>query len=383
MKINFFTNIPSHYRARLWFEILKVKEWEAHFNYGKGSNSSINTIDFESEEFLPYIDRLHLIKNMWLMGRVLIWQKGVITKCIKDDFDQVVFLGEMYCLSTWIAAIICRLRSINVSFWGHGVYGNEGRLKLLIRIFFYCLANKHLLYERRAKRLMIERGFKADNLHVVFNSLDYDSHKNLREKFINNDKYAVFPFFKNSNLPVLIFIGRLTTEKKLHMLLEVVAHMNKDKTNANLLVIGDGVEMANLKEKGRKGLNQEWLHFTGACYDEEIIAKYISLSDLCVSPGNVGLTAIHSLSFGTPIASHNNFYNQGPEVETIIDGFNGFYFKENDINDLKNKIEHWLMQDIDRSEIRERCYEVIDQYYNPYYQISVFKRLFSNLKPEI
>jgi hypothetical protein len=125
MKINFFTNIPSHYRARLWLEILKEKEWEAHFNYGKGSNSSINIIDFESEEFLPYKDRLHSIKNMWLIGRVLIWQRGVITKCMKGDFNQAVFLGEMYCLSTWIAAIVCKLRNINVSFWGHGVYGDE------------------------------------------------------------------------------------------------------------------------------------------------------------------------------------------------------------------------------------------------------------------
>lgn len=383
MKINFFTNIPSHYRARLWIEILKEKEWEAHFYYGMGSNSSIKGIDFDSNDFLHYKDRLHIIKNTWLRNRVLVWQRGVIKECIKGNFNQAVFLGEMYCLSTWIAAIVCRLRNINVSFWGHGVYGDESKVKLFLRKLFYRLANKHLLYERRAKELMINQRFKADSLYVVFNSLDYESHKALREKFIKIDKHDVFPFFKKSNLPVLIFIGRLTTEKKLSMLLDSLININKDSVKANLIVIGDGVDMDNLKEKGKDGITQEWLHFTGACYDEELIAKYISLSDLCVSPGNVGLTAIHSLAFGTPVASHNNLYNQGPEVETIIDGYNGFYFKENDTIDLTNKIKYWLNQDIDRNEMRGRCYEVIDQYYNPYYQISVFKRLFNNLNPEL
>ena len=44
-----------------------------------------------------------------------------------------------------------------------------------------------------------------------------------------------------------------------------------------------------------------------------------------VSPGNVGLTAIHSLSYGTPVLTHNNFNNQMPEVESIQPGFNGYF----------------------------------------------------------
>ena len=61
-----------------------------------------------------------------------------------------------------------------------------------------------------------------------------------------------------------------------------------------------------------------------------------------MSIGNIGLTAIHSLSFGTPVASHDNFENQMPEVEAIIDGENGFLFEENNSNDLIDKIEQWF-----------------------------------------
>ena len=37
----------------------------------------------------------------------------------------------------------------------------------------------------------------------------------------------------------------------------------------------------------------------------KIISKYLYYADICVSPGNVGLTAIHSLTYGTPVNSQN------------------------------------------------------------------------------
>ncbi len=69
-----------------------------------------------------------------------------------------------------------------------------------------------------------------------------------------------------------------------------------------------------------------WLY--GACYDEEIIGELIFNAQLCVSPGNVGLTAMHSLVYGTPVITHNNFSNQSPEFEAIIDGKTGSFSKK-------------------------------------------------------
>lgn len=238
------------------------------------------------------------------------------------------------------------------------------------------------MYERRGKKILIDHGFKPDNLYVVFNSLDYDAHKLLNQKLQGLDKKNVFTFFSDSSLPVVIFIGRLTKEKKLNMLLEAINQVNDETTKVNLVIMGDGSERNNLEETGKVGLDNKWLYFTGACYDEEEIGKYISMSDLCVSPGNVGLTAIHSMSFGTPVATHDNMCNQGPEAGAIIDGYNGFFFKENDVNDLKNKIEEWI-NNIDRNLVRERSYEIVDKYYNPHYQLTVFERLFSGKKPEM
>lgn len=383
MEIRIFTNISPHYRKSLWVKLLDQTVYETHFFYGSNKKLGIQPIDFTAKEFSPFKNQLHQLKNFWFNDKILIWQTGVIKQCSKKKFDLAIFLGDMYCISTWLAAIICRIRGIRVAFWGHGIYGNEGKLKLFIRKTFYRLAHQHLLYERRAKRIMQKHGFSSDKLYVVFNSLDYDTHKILRTKFQNLNKPEVFPFFSNSSLPVIIFIGRLTVEKKLDLLIDAVTGLNAESTGINLIFIGDGPARKTLESVGKKGLEKGWLQFTGACYNEETICKYLSKADLCVSPGNVGLTAIHSLSLGTPVATHNNMKNQMPEAEIIIDGYNGFYFRENDVTDLKIKIKNWLKNNTARDKIREQCYEAIDSYYNPYYQLSVFIRLFNNEKPEM
>jgi glycosyltransferase involved in cell wall biosynthesis len=94
-----------------------------------------------------------------------------------------------------------------------------------------------------------------------------------------------------------------------------------------------------------------------------------------VSPGNVGLTAIHSLSFGTPVCTHSNFFNQMPEVEVIEEGVTGCFFEENNIESLDNVISKWVNFPKDRSVIRDNCYQIIDDLYNPYNQLNVIKSL--------
>jgi glycosyltransferase involved in cell wall biosynthesis len=45
----------------------------------------------------------------------------------------------------------------------------------------------------------------------------------------------------------------------------------------------------------------DFIVFYGESYNERELAPLIALADVCVSPGNVGLTAIHALTYGTPV----------------------------------------------------------------------------------
>ena len=183
----------------------------------------------------------------------------------------------MYCISTWISAIICHLRK-KCNLWGHGLYGNESNLKLKFRKLFYKLADKQLVYERRAKRLLIKQGFDPNNLYVVFNSLDYDTQKTLRTKLSQLSKKDIFGFFKNPDLPVILFIGRLTQGKKIEILIQAVNAINKNNVKINLLIIGDGSERNNLETIGITGLKMDGCTLLG------LFMMKKKLVNICIIP---------------------------------------------------------------------------------------------------
>jgi hypothetical protein len=86
---------------------------------------------------------------------------------------------------------------------------------------------------------------------------------------------------------------------------------------------------------------------------------------LTCSPGKIGLTAIHSLSYGTPAITHSDMNEQMPEVEAIVDGVTGLLFEHNNAVDLAEKIGQWIDTKADRASVRRTCYDVIDSKWNP------------------
>lgn len=95
------------------------------------------------------------------------------------------------------------------------------------------------------------------------------------------------------------------------------------------------------------------------------------LSDICVSLGEIGLTCVHALAYGTPIITHDNPDLQGPEWEAITLGVTGALFKYNDPKDLARVLKEWLDRKVSRGESAEACRDIIKRYYNPEYKVKV------------
>ena len=369
-KILYFNNIYPLYRKPIWELLLDEKKYDFNIFY---SNQDLNGIkSFNTPNAYKHYNKLHHLRNFFING-VLFWQSKVIKNVIMCDFDIVFFMGDMSVVSTWIGAIICRIRKKKVFFWGHGVYGNESFFKIIFRLLFLKLAHKNILYENRAKKILVNSGFDHKRIEVIYNSLNYDSQLKLFNKLEKNLKKS--NIFDNEELPIIVFIGRLTKIKKIDFLIKSVGIINCNKQKVNLLIIGDGPQKKKLQLLSEQILNNSSYLFYGEAFDEKKIAELIYRSTICVSPGNIGLTAIHSLSYGTPIASHDNLRFQMPEVESIIEGENGFLFRKDDLEDLSNKILFWIKNNTkSRKEIRR----IVDEKYNPYFQKQILDKLILN-----
>ena len=230
-----------------------------------------------------------------------------------------------------------------------------------------------MLYGNYAKQLMIEEGIPEHKLAVIYNSLNYAEHLRIRNSIKKSNIYT--DHFGNKH-PVIVFIGRLTKGKRLDLIIQTVHDLNKTGLLCNAVLVGDGIAGKELKDlaKSLNVENQIW--FYGASYNEQDNANLIYNGDICLSPGNVGLTAIHSLSFGTPVITHDSFPYQNPEFEAIKPGRTGDFFKKDDLSSMEEVVRKWLSKvQNERDSIREWCYAEIDKRWNPDVQIEILHNL--------
>ena len=362
-KIVFFNRSAVHYRERIY--CLMDKELDIDFYFGDSRPGEIKSFDYTGLKGFK-----KLLKNI-IIREPIYWQIGVISLAFKP-YKVYITPGDIWSISTWITLVLCRMFGKKVILWTHGWYGKETWLKRIIKKIHFLLANEILLYGGYAKRMMINQGINPNKIHIIYNSLDYDKQLSIRKTKLNENIFV--QHFNNENKN-LIFIGRLTKIKCLEISLLALFLLKQKGVTYNITFIGDGEMKTDLSVLAQEMHMTDNVWFYGECYDEHLLAKLLFNADLCVSPGNVGLTAIHSMSYGTPVITHNNFAYQMPEFEAIIEGETGAFFTQNNIESLSVTIAKWFSLSIERQQIRKQCYEVIDTKYNPYIQISIIKKI--------
>ena len=209
-------------------------------------------------------------------------------------------------------------------------------------------------------------------MYVIHNSLAYEKQVEIRQRLQPDDVYKMH---FNNDYPNLVFVGRLTKVKHLDLALETLKVLSNGGNFYNLTMIGTGEEQEELRNLAKELAVDDSVWFYGPCYDEEQLGHLIYNADLCVSPGNVGLTAMHSMVFGTPVLTHNDFARQMPEFESIKEGETGGFFIRDNVNSLADRIVAWFSaEDYNRDRIRQNCFTEIDQNWTPQFQIEVLKK---------
>ena len=364
MKLLQQDNIGSHYRAAIYQ--LMDRELGCSFCFGDKWE------DVKKMDYALLSNKVVEVHNKFLpLG---FYYEAGVPALARADYDTYIFIGETRCLSTWLFCIRVRLfhPKKRVFFWSHGWYGKETLVERLIKRVFFRLPNAGIfLYGNHSRQLMLKEGFAADKLYVIHNSLDYDAQLPLRQSL--RPKPVFSEHFGNSRKNI-IFIGRLTKVKRFDLLINALAELKRRGQLLNVTLVGDGEERQRLETMVSEQGVSEQVWFYGACYDERTNAELIYNADLCVSPGNIGLTAMHVMMFGCPAMTNDDFDHQMPEFEAIKEGQTGAFFHAGDATSLADSIEVWFRDHAaDRERVREACYREIDEGWNPHVQIELLK----------
>lgn len=293
----------------------------------------------------------------------ILWQSGILMPLISKRYDVLMMSNKMTHLFYWLLVFICKLRGIKLIFWSHGLQGNETGFKLRLKKWYLNLPNVNMVYAEYGKDLLVNSGSNPDTIQVVYNSLDFREQDTYYAEVLKENKEELKRKLINNNYPVIIFLGRLEKEKKIDMFLKA-AHILKNRgVITNVLLAGKGTELEMLKALAKDLGLDNYTYFLGRLEEPELV-KYFYISDVSVSPGNVGLNCIHSLNYGVPVITHNDLKYQLPEVEVLIENETGVFFRRNDVEDLANKIESWLTEH-PKNNMSEKLRNLVKHKYSP------------------
>ena len=359
-----------HYRLPILNSLCNQENMDMDYTFLSGFTSDIplNILKEKDVSTLKFISA----KNRWFFGNIL-WQTKVLRNSISSEYDCIIYLGSPNFITTWLGALIAKIMGKPTLFWTHG-FLNSNNIKNRLKKLFFSIPDGLLLYGNKAKNNLVSHGFKNDNLFVIYNSLDYNKQIKIKNSINNNDVFELKKkLFKNYNLPVIIFIGRLTRQKKLNNIVSITKELHNQGILVNVLFVGDGLMKNDLIESVKKSSLLDYFTFFGECHDESQLAHLITMSSICVSPGEVGLTAMHSLVYGTPVITHDCEEFQMPEYEAVVDGITGGLFKYGSLESLLLKVKEWLAKD-NYKEIEDNCSKIIHDYYNPNIQSKLINK---------
>ncbi len=351
-----------------------AEEFNCDFFFGDTVFQNIKGFD---KDTLPgYIDTIYA-KRLKFGGCV---KYSNISKIFNNKYSHYIIVGEPRYLVNWQVILYAKLTGKKILMWTHGVLNTSFIRKKSTRLFysvFFRLADIILQYGEHPTPIMLDLGCKKENISYIHNSLDTKLQQDIYKSLTPSNIYR--DHFKNDD-PTVVYIGRIQKRKKVDQLILAVEELRKKGERVNIVIVGGKTDDDHLHQLIQDNNNDDHIWLYGPCYDEEKNAELLYNASACVCPSQVGLTAIHSLSYGTPVISNDNFDFQMPEYEAVIPEVTGSFFRENDIEDLAKHIKRWIsVSDLERSRIREAAIKNIYEKWSVNYQIELLKNIFQNV----
>jgi glycosyltransferase involved in cell wall biosynthesis len=348
-----------HYRKGVIEELASSNNYDYYFfGDSKYRDVSINAYDFKPG--------IKVVRTKSFSVGPFHFQTNILVGLLRNKISHCIFLGNPWFVSYWVLTPILRLLGRKVYFWSHGwISQHERPVRRTIKHLFFQLPGALLLYGRRAKKIGISHGFPPGTMHVISNSLEYSAQKRLFDRLAESSRTELRQEFQFPlDRKVIICTARVSQKCRFDVLMYAASNLQIANHGVFIVIVGDGPEKEALSVLATSlGLAHK---FWGACYDEATIAKLYKASDLTVSPGKVGLTAMHSMAYGTPVISHDNFDHQMPEFEAIVPGVTGDFFAENSSDDLARVILNWFERHPVKPE--RECVERIEAEFTPSFQ---------------
>ena len=157
------------------------------------------------------------------------------------------------------------------------------------------------------------------------------SHFNYKKRFRKKDGSAIRKKFKLNKSPVLLYVGRISPHKGIHILIRIFKEVKKEVPDAKLLIVGKHTFGGYSKEM--RQLAGRDVIFAGFVTDADL-PGYYAAADIYVTCSlweGFDIPIVEAEAAGKPSVA----FNIGSHKEVLK---NGILVKENDLEGFKDAV---------------------------------------------
>jgi glycosyltransferase involved in cell wall biosynthesis len=250
---------------------------------------------------------------------------------------------------------------------------NPALLRVVTRDrYVYATADAHVVYHEGGVGIYASWGVPPSRIHVVRNSPDTDKLLAARQRMLNE------PISAPPHPHRIIHVGRLVQWKRVDLLVRAVATLRAGRSpDAELLVVGDGPCTEELQALALELGVQQAVNFRGGIYDADELARCFLSASVYVLAGMGGLSINEAMCFGLPVICSRC---DGTEKFLVRDGYNGFFFKEGDLDDLVEKVDDILSNEVRWQLMGKRSLGIITEEMNIHTLVNNYLHVFANVR---
>ena len=213
---------------------------------------------------------------------------------------------------------LIRPRGARVVLWGHGADRVKTPSRVEQRISRWLASRAHwfFAYTDGAAASVVSQGFDPDRITVLYNAID-TSTLQAAIAALDPAKQSDLKHHLDLRGKTALYIGALDTYKRTPMLIESAIAAHDREPDFRLLVAGDGVERSLVETAAEA---HSFIRYVGPTFGDDK-AALLSVADVLVSPGSVGLSVLDSFVAATPMITTEWLFH-GPEVEYLEHGVN-------------------------------------------------------------
>lgn len=283
----------------------------------------------------------------------------LIFKLIYNNPDIIVTEGASNLFNALQAFVYSKIFKKKFIWWSLGkVQGRkyDKKRRIIDGLVKYIEKNSNAIiaYSSIGKDYFESLGINGGKIFKAVNVVDTDAiFTNLNQV---HDRYEL-SHYRDKYTFINLFVGALTKEKSIELLLKAHAELEKLYPKCGLLIVGDGPYKKTLEELSRD-LELNNVEFVGKVIEGNY--KYFSIADLFTLPGLGGLAISEAMCYSLPVIAS---IGDGCEVD-LLSNENGIIDTKMTSQSLFKYIEFFILNKEDRVRMGKHSLEVVKNKFN-------------------